>query len=147
MKGNGQGLNLAGPLGVFLGRMDSFKAYFWAGRRTALERVTASNDSRSNMVSSRSGCGHGRISLLAAALTPLPSSAAVQELAWQHGRAYFRFTDWRGQYGRPGKSYHAWRLPNSFRGPHHCLPRGRQRRLNRQLADLCIKRAWGTVSG
>jgi hypothetical protein len=31
MKGNGQGLNLAGPLGIFLGRMDSFNAYFWAG--------------------------------------------------------------------------------------------------------------------
>jgi hypothetical protein len=44
------------------------------------------------------------------------SSVTAQELAWQHGRAYFRFTDRRGQYGRPCQTYHAWQLPNSYRG-------------------------------
>jgi hypothetical protein len=75
-----------------------------------------------------------------------PASSTAQELAWQHGRAYFQFTDRRGRYGRPGQCYHAWRLPNSYQGLHPCLPRGRQRRLNRQLADLCIKRGMGNGS-
>jgi hypothetical protein len=76
-------------------------------------------------------------------MSPLPSSSAGQELAWQYGRAYFPFTDHRGKSGRAGRTYHAWRLPNSYQGPHACLPRGRQRRLNRQLADLGMKRGAG----
>ena len=63
------------------------------------------------------------------------SSAALQEHAWQHGRAAFTFHDCRGRHGRPGQTMPARRLPNRYVGPH---PTGRRsRRLNRRLAGLC----------
>lgn len=55
---------------------------------------------------------------------------------WQHGRAHFTFTDFRGRQGKAGESYHAWQLPNNYFGPHAHLSRGRVRHHNRQLADL-----------
>ncbi len=58
------------------------------------------------------------------------------EAAWRRGRALFRLTDHAGRFGRPGATYLAWQLPNEYTGPHATLPRGRQKRLNRALADL-----------
>ena len=48
----------------------------------------------------------------------------------------FKLVDYKGQQGAKGRTYHAWHLPNSYRGPHARLGRGRQRRLNRKLVDL-----------
>jgi hypothetical protein len=70
-----------------------------------------------------------------------PTGPAEQERAWQRGRALFRLRDYRGHHGRPGATYLAWRLPNAF-GPargHQQRPKGRQKRINRQLADLFTK--------
>ena len=61
---------------------------------------------------------------------------ATETVAWHHGRAAFVFTDRQGKQGKPGQQYLAWRLPNSYSGPHTRLGRGRQRQLNRQLVDL-----------
>jgi len=66
---------------------------------------------------------------------------AEQERAWRQGRAVFRLRDHRGRHGRPGATYLAWRLPNAY-GPatgHQPRPKGRQKRINRQLADLFTK--------
>src|SRR5690606_36304000 len=43
-----------------------------------------------------------------------------------------------GRHGRPHTAYLAWQLPNSYSGPHEPLPRGRQKRINRELVDLFI---------
>jgi hypothetical protein len=62
-----------------------------------------------------------------------------QEIGWQHGRALFHFTDKKGKIGRPGATYLAWQLPNSYTGPRHLQPqpgRSRQKHINRELADL-----------
>ena len=72
----------------------------------------------------------------AIALGPLAGAADEHETAWERGRAMFRLRDGRGRYGRPGAVYLAWQLPNEYTGPHDTLPRGRQKRLNRSLADL-----------
>ena len=69
------------------------------------------------------------------------ATPAEQERAWRHGRAMFRLKDYRGRHGRPGATYLAWRLPNAF-GPargHQARPKGQQKRINRQLADLFTK--------
>jgi hypothetical protein len=151
------------PLHLFLGQIGELKAHFYAvfhssraGEReygppvsratieavTNVPRRTQQYYERRAEVRTRPNIALGPAASSQTAGTT-PTSTAAQELAWQHGQAYFQFTDRCGQYGRPGKSYHAWRLPNSYRGPHHCLPRSRQRRLKRQLADLCIKRGTG----
>lgn len=62
-----------------------------------------------------------------------------QARAWQHGSAIFCFTDHLGGLGRKGNRYIAWQLPNSYLGPHAKCSRGRQKRINRELADLFWK--------
>jgi hypothetical protein len=70
------------------------------------------------------------------AIGPRLNSDQVETAVWRQGQAAFIWTDREGEQGTPGQQYLAWRLPNSYRGPHHRLSRGRQRQRNRQLVDL-----------
>jgi hypothetical protein len=70
------------------------------------------------------------------AIGPQTTADSKEESAWQHGQALFQFIDHKGTRGTPGASYLAWQLPNSYFGPHARQPRGRQKRINRELADL-----------
>jgi len=70
------------------------------------------------------------------ALGPPAGAVDEHEVAWRRGRALFHYRDHDGRHGRPGAVYLAWQLPNEYTGPHATLPRGRQKRLNRALADL-----------
>jgi len=70
-----------------------------------------------------------------------------QEIAWRKGRALFELKDYRGRQGKKGKTYLCWQLPNSYNGGHDFRPRGRQRRINRELKDLVNKRAPGNDEG
>lgn len=71
------------------------------------------------------------------------TQAALQEQAWERGRAIFTLIDRKGIHGRKNAEYVAWQLPNSYAGPHEQRARGRQRQLNRQLAGLRDKRDVG----
>jgi hypothetical protein len=62
-----------------------------------------------------------------------------QSSAWRHGRATFRFRDEAGRLGQKGAEYTAWQLPNNYVGPHGRRPKGQQKRINRELADLFMK--------
>ena len=62
-----------------------------------------------------------------------------EERVWQQGSALFILKDYRGRQGKQGKSYLAWQLPNSYVGQHQQWPKGRQKRINRQLKDLVMK--------
>ena len=62
-----------------------------------------------------------------------------QKRAWQQGRALFDLKDYLGQQGKKGKTYLAWQLPNSYCGQHRHRPRGRQKRINRELKDLVMQ--------
>ena len=70
---------------------------------------------------------------------PKAGSAQAENVAWQQGSACFTVTDHQGQFGKPGVSYLAWQLPNSYCGPHAQQSRGGQKRLNRELVDLRIQ--------
>ena len=59
-----------------------------------------------------------------------------EKQSWQRGRAAFPFTDYHGRQGRKGRRYIAWRLPNSYSGPHKQTTNGRIRKINRKLKDL-----------
>jgi hypothetical protein len=67
------------------------------------------------------------------------STEEIQEQAWLRGRAVFRFVDHAGKMGPKGINYTAWQLPNNYFGPHERQPKGRQKRMNRELADLFMK--------
>jgi hypothetical protein len=67
---------------------------------------------------------------------PQAKTEDEQEIAWKRGQAVFHLTDRKGKQGSSGKTYVAWQLPNNYFGPHAHRPRGRQKRINQELADL-----------
>jgi hypothetical protein len=67
------------------------------------------------------------------------NTADIQRQAWRRGRAWFRYTDYRGRHGLKGRIYSAWQLPNSYWGPHEPLPSGRRKKINREIVDLFMK--------
>ncbi len=77
------------------------------------------------------------------ALGPRVNTAAAEDQAWQQGQAGFHLTDYNGKQGPPGTTYLAWQLPNSYTAPHKPQPRGRQQRINRELADLLTQGTTG----
>lgn len=64
------------------------------------------------------------------------SNKEVQEQAWQHGQATFKFIDTKGKQGPAGRRYVAWRLPNSYEGCHKFSPKGRQKKINQRIDQL-----------
>jgi hypothetical protein len=73
------------------------------------------------------------------AIGEVMTAESKEERAWQQGQAVFELRDYRGAQGKQGRSYLAWQLPNSYSGQHQQRPKGRQRRINRQLKDLVMK--------
>jgi hypothetical protein len=69
-----------------------------------------------------------------------------QERAWQQGRGVFQLVDHNGRQGRKGSAYLAWQLPNSYHTTYRQRPKGQQKRINRQLADLFMKGMTGNGS-
>jgi hypothetical protein len=67
---------------------------------------------------------------------------SVQKRAWLHGTASFDFIDHHGRQGPSRRHYIAWHLPNSYEGCHQRAPKGRMRKINREI-DLVNKRAQG----
>lgn len=75
------------------------------------------------------------------------ASDGVQAQAWAHrGQGAFELTDKKGKQGAPGHTYLAWQLPNSYQTQQKPCPRGKQRRVNRELNDLLNKTAAGNSS-
>jgi hypothetical protein len=58
----------------------------------------------------------------------------VQNRAWHHGSAVFDFIDHHGRQGPEKRHYVAWWLPNSYEGCHQNCPKGRMKKINRQIA-------------
>jgi len=73
------------------------------------------------------------------AIGPQATIDVERETAWRHGPGFFRLSDKKGKQGAMGKTYVAWQLPNSYAGPHRQQPRGKQKRINQELADLFMQ--------
>ncbi len=69
-----------------------------------------------------------------------------QERAWKQGGGVFQLVDHNGRQGRKGGTYLAWQLPNSYHTTYRQRPKGQQKRINRQLADLFMKGMTGNGS-
>lgn len=66
----------------------------------------------------------------------------IQARAWHHGSAVFDFIDHHGRQGPEKRHYVAWWLPNSYQGCHERAPKGRMKKVNRQI-DLVNEQARG----
>ncbi len=79
------------------------------------------------------------------AVGQLSTKENQEKQAWNQGAALFEIKDYRGQQGKKGKMYLAWQLPNTYIGQHQHRPKGRQKRINRELKDLVMKGMPGNV--
>ena len=150
-----RGRPVALPLPVLLGGIGQVRAHFYAsfhsGRtggekdqagdpinRATLEKITHVPARTQRLYEERSGVQ----SQANMAVGERLNQKNLQERAWRHGRAVFPFVDNVGKHGPAGGRYVAWRLPNSYQGPHALSPKGRLKKINRQI-DLVHSRAQG----
>ncbi|HSG18330.1 MAG TPA: hypothetical protein VLE70_18695 [Anaerolineae bacterium] len=147
------GRPVALPVSVLLQSIGLVRAHFYAsfhsGRnpkktkaakaapisRSTLQALCQTSRSTQRQYEKRTGVQQQRNFAIGKKLTV----ADFQNQAWDRGRAALRFKDRAGQVGRTGTEYTAWQLPNSYVGPHEAQSRGRQKRMNRKLADLLMK--------
>jgi hypothetical protein len=141
-----QGRPVELPLMALLGGVGGVRAHFYAsfhsGRKNS-NPISRAKLAKLTHVPARTQRTYER----AAGVRSRPNLAVgeaytkerMQERAWQHGRATFELADYRGH---PDQSYIAWRLPNSYSGCHAQRPKGRQRKINRQI-DLVNSVAQG----
>ncbi len=133
------------PVAALTGGIQQTRAHFYAAFHSSRE---ASPISRSALREISGVPGRTQLAYEDVARVRVRPNLAVaerysreghQQRAWERGRSTFRFVDHKGTLGKPGNDYLAWRLPNSYEGPHARRSRGGQRRLNRQLGDLVQK--------
>ena len=67
------------------------------------------------------------------------TTTSKEERLWRQGGGVFEFIDHQGRQGKPGASYIAWQLPNSYTVSLTQRPKGRQKRINRMLSDLFMQ--------
>jgi hypothetical protein len=153
------GQPVALSLSVLLDGIGAFRAHLYAAFHSGRTKVTPYNEqampiSRETMTKlSRVGQSSQRIYEEQAgvqvqanfAIGERATKENKQNCAWTRGQALFELKDYRGQQGKKGKRYLAWQLPNSYVGQHQRRPKGRQKRINRELQDLVMKGMPGNV--
>ncbi|MBK8989859.1 MAG: hypothetical protein IPM39_27990 [Chloroflexi bacterium] len=163
------GRPVALPVAVLLDGIGAFRAHLYAAFHSGRVKETPYGDQACPFDALKAGSRRGRRDMPIARVTleqlsgvgrssqrayeervglNIQSNFAVgniatrenQEIAaWARGQALFELKDYAGQHGREGKTYLAWQLPNSYAGQHLQRPKGRQKRINRQLQDLVMK--------
>jgi len=141
------------PLQVLLSGVGQIRAHFYAtfhsGRKKS-NPISRSRLEEITQVPARTQRSYDRAAKVARrdniAIGERFRTSALQDRAWRHGRATFQFVDHHGRLGPEGNQYVAWRLPNSYEGPHDPVPKGRQKKINQEI-DLVNRRAQGNDLG
>ncbi|MFQ5433675.1 MAG: hypothetical protein ACE5FD_02260 [Anaerolineae bacterium] len=137
------------PVRVLTGSIGQVRAHLYAGFHSGRCQEDRRQPIARETLTELTGVGR-RTQIVYEALTGLSvqhnyaiaeqySPETAEKHAWHQGQATFVFQDSHGTQGRPGRSYIAWQLPNSYGSCHPHAPEGRQRRINRKLTDLVIK--------
>jgi hypothetical protein len=151
------GRPVALPLSVLLGGIGDFRAQLYAAFHSGRSKPHGRQAMPIARQTLRDLSGVGRVSQrayerrvgvkaqtnYAVGETAVPHTQ--EKRAGQQGTALFTLKDTDGQQGQPGQSYLAWQLPNSYDGRQQQRPKGRQRRINRELKDLVMKGMPGNV--
>lgn len=153
------GRPVALPVEALLNGIGDFRAHLYAafhsGRTKETSRGSEAMPISRSTLAELSGVGESsQRSYEAQADIEIQANFAVGERAtkenhenraWTQGQAVFELKDYRGQQGKKGQTYLAWQLPNSYIGAHSHRPKGRQKRINRELKDLVMKGMPGNV--
>jgi hypothetical protein len=147
------GWPVALPTAVLLGPIGDFRAHLYAafhsGRTKAPDSAGLTTPIARATLTGLSGVGRSsqrnyemRLGLRAQAnfaVGEAVTEVGQEEQGWRRGAALFTLADHKGKQGKQGKLYLAWQLPNSYAGKHQRRPKGRQKRINRQLKDLVMQ--------
>lgn len=153
------GRPVALPVSALLDGMGTFRAHLYAafhsGRMKDTPRGSQAMPIARETMTELSGVGRvsqrayeKRASVKVQANFAVGDVATKENLenrAWEQGQALFELKDYRGRQGKKGKTYLAWQLPNTYVGQHQQRPKGRQKRINRELKDLVMKGMPGNV--
>jgi hypothetical protein len=131
------------PIKSLLGGIGEVRAHFYASFHSG--RSTNNPISRETLktitgLSPRTQREYDRVAKVRRqqniAVGPKHTKISAEEQTWQRGRAVFTFVDSQGKQGPKNRQYIAWRLPNSYQSPHQQRSKGRQKKINQQLASL-----------
>jgi hypothetical protein len=143
-----RGRPVALPVSVLLGGIGGVRAHFYASYHSGRKNDSGQGNpiARATLETVTGVPGRSQRAYEAQLQVDVRANYAIgeriedhtisQEQAWAHGQALFVLTDARGYQGKRGQRYHAWQLPNSYRGPHARIGRGRQKHLNRHITHL-----------
>jgi hypothetical protein len=76
------------------------------------------------------------------AISDMPWRDNMADATYERGRGVFRLVDRRGKRGKRGRGLVAWHMPASYTSPYSQSPKGRLRKINRQI-DLVISTTRG----
>jgi len=136
------------PINALLGRVGVVRAHLYASFHSSRNHHTTKPIARATLqqlsrVSRRSQRNYEQRAGIRRqrnlAVGELNTDQNREQRGQKQGQALFTFNDNKGKQGSPGKQYLAWQLPNSYIGPHQSAPLGRQKRINRELADLFMQ--------
>jgi hypothetical protein len=131
------------PIKTLLGGIGEVRAHFYASfhsGRTAANPISRQTLESITGLSPRTQRDYDRIANVQRqrnlAVGPKHTQLSAEETYWQRGRAAFTFVDSQGRQGPKNRQYLAWQLPNSYQAVHRPHSKGRQKKINRQLATL-----------
>jgi hypothetical protein len=148
-----QGFPIALPVAALLGGIQTVRAHFYAAFHSGRDEKPISRECLRGIsgTAERTQRVYDRVAKVRRqsnlAVGERHSQQNAQERAWRQGRGVFRFLDGRGLQGRKNEAYVAWRLPNSYGGPHERRSPGSRKRVNRKLADLVYEGIPGNSEG
>ena len=143
------GYPVALPVDVLVQKISKVRAHFYASFHSGRDGMPISRETLTTLTAmhERTQRRYEKVSGVRIqtniTLGDVVSKEGIEAANWEHGRAFFVFTDHRGKHGPRDQRYLAWQLPNSYIGPHKQLSRGSQKQINRRLADLSTKGMMG----
>jgi hypothetical protein len=148
-----QGYRVMLPLSKLSGPLGDFRAHLYSvvhgGRQRELQRKPISRVMMTTITglsrrTQRSYEVRAKVRVQAnQAIGERWTEAGWREACWRHGPAAFEFVDYLGKMGPIRQRYIAWQLPNNYLSPLKPGGVGRKRQLNKQIADLRMKRGAG----
>lgn len=148
-----QGYPVELPIQALLGGIQAVRAAFYATFHSGRESRPISRDTLHDLsgIPARTQLEYDRVARVRRsrnfAVGERDTAEAFQERAWRHGRGVFLFVDAKGRQGRPGETYVAWNLPNSYQAGYQRRSAGSRKRINRKLVDLLLKGTTGNDEG
>lgn len=136
-----RGAPVAFPVSALVDGMQAYRAYCLAAWHTSINNpspLTRQTIREATGACESSQRAYDKIAATQAKLNyaiddTAPYDETKQDLMYKRWGGVFRFYDFNGKYTGKRGAYSAWRMPNSYQASLATLPKGRQKKHNRQI--------------